>query len=257
MEYAVGIDLHGTLMEDKEYIREDLKNQLITALNAVKGFCSFYVATGNDLMFVKRKIPDDVLSIFDSLILETGCVLSDGEAEEVLVSGDICDKIRKFEDELKGLRWEWVYKFDRRLTSIAAFTKYGFSPGECSRDVCGKVVDAGLKGICYVTYSSVAVDVVPNGFSKLTGLKHVAGDLKTIGIADSMNDIQLHLGTDISFAPSNISPELEKKIAESGRTLMKLSDADELVDNITYVASYPATEGVIEVLDFLSASQPP
>ncbi len=252
MDYAIGVDLHGTLMEDGEYIREDLKKPLIDALNAVRGVYRLYVATGNDLTFVKRKIPGEVLSLFDGLILETGCVLSDGSCEEVLVESEVVSKIKGLESRLRGEGFDWVYKFDRRLAMIAAFTRYGQSPRERKRDVANRVERWGAGEFCYVTYSSVAVDVVPNGFSKLTGIKRAADGLGVIGIADSMNDIDLHLGSDFSFAPSNIAPELRAGLLGGGRRVVELENARKVESQTTYVASKPATEGVIEVLDFLA-----
>jgi hydroxymethylpyrimidine pyrophosphatase-like HAD family hydrolase len=252
VKYAIGIDLHGTLMEDEEYILEELQKPLIDALTCVSGFARLYVATGNDLTFVRRKIPPEVLSVFDKMVLETGCVIGDGISEEVLVDSEEVTRIKEMEERLKWEEYLWVHKFDRRLASIAAFTKYGESPMECSKVVWEKVREYGLDDVCYVTYSSVAVDVVPNGFSKMTGLKKLAGDLKTIGVADSMNDIHMHLGSDISFAPSNINEELRKSLIDSGRNICNISEAPELREKTTYVAGKPATEGVIEILEFLS-----
>ncbi len=44
MEYAVGIDLHGTLLEDEEYIKDELVEPLLEALDAVEKRFGLYLA---------------------------------------------------------------------------------------------------------------------------------------------------------------------------------------------------------------------
>jgi hydroxymethylpyrimidine pyrophosphatase-like HAD family hydrolase len=248
MGYALGLDLHGTLIEDGELIRPELRRPLIEALEAVKGDCRLFVCTGNDLTFLRRKISSDILSLFDGFILETGCVYSDGAGERVLTGPGVAASSRELEAKLKGFSDPEVYKFDRRLTSIAIFTRYGHSPAEYKVKVEERVRSLGYDGLFYTTHSSVAVDVVPRGFDKFTGLKAVSDGLKTVGVADSMNDIHLHIGCDYSFAPKNIGEGLRRALMESGRDVVALSDAVEIVKGVTYVADGPATEGVIQIL---------
>jgi hydroxymethylpyrimidine pyrophosphatase-like HAD family hydrolase len=253
MRFAVGVDLHGTLMEDGEYIRPELLGGLIAALKSARRVCRLYVCTGNDLSFVKRKIPPDVLGLFDGMVLETGCVLSGGDDERVLVDSGVIGRVKELETRLRGYCDPEAYKFDRRLASIAIFTKYGHQPAEYWRKVEERVKGLGYWDAVYTTHSSVAVDVVPKGFSKYTGLKAFAGGLETAGVADSMNDLQLHLQSDYSFAPSNIGAELRGKLIESGREIARLSDAGEIERGVTYVADGHATEGVIQILERLAS----
>jgi len=249
---AVGIDLHGTLMEDREYVRPELLGRLVEALSRVKSFSRLYVCTGNDLSFVKRKVPAEILSLFDGLVLEHGCVLSFGDDERVQVPAGTVGRVKALEASLKSYDDPELYKFDRRLTSAALFTRWGFSPAEYMAKIAERVRLHGGGGLVYVTHSSVAVDVVPLGYTKASGLRAVAAGLPTVAVADSMNDVQLHLESAYSFAPSNISGRLKAALEEAGRAVSRLSEAEELGRGVTYVADWPATEGVIQVLNALS-----
>jgi hydroxymethylpyrimidine pyrophosphatase-like HAD family hydrolase len=253
MMYAVGIDLHGTLLEDGEFIRPELMSGLLEALRKARRVCRLFICTGNDLLFVRRKVPPDVLSLFDGMVLEHGCVLGSGDEENVLADADTVSDIKALEASLRQFNDVEVYKFARRLASIAIFTKYGHSPAAYKPIIEGRVLDSGYGDIVRTTYSSVAVDVVPLGFNKFTGLTELAGGLKAVGVADSMNDIELHLRTGISFAPSNISTELKRRLEEAGRNVVALPRTGKLEEGSTYVTSGPATEGVIEVLEVLGS----
>ena len=247
--FCVGVDLHGTLIEDRELIRGELTEPLIAALSAARDYCRLFICTGNDLTFVKRKIPPEILGLFDGMVLETGCVISDDQSEDVLVCEETAEAMRALEAELMKFGDRWVYKFDRRLAAIVLFTKYGFAPHECSKIVDERVRDLGYSDLAYTTYSSVAVDVIPKGYSKMSGLLRVSGGLATVGVADSMNDIQLHLGSDISFAPSNISDELRQRLLDAKRCVVELEKVKKPVLGTTYVASGSATAGTIQILE--------
>jgi hydroxymethylpyrimidine pyrophosphatase-like HAD family hydrolase len=252
MRFAVGVDLHGTLIEDGEFVRPELMERLVLALMAAKGACRLFVCTGNDLSFVRRKVPSAVLALFDGMVLETGCVLSSGQDERVLVGPDVVGRMKELEGMLRAFGDGEVYKFDRRLASIAIFTRYGVSPAGYMPRVAGRVESLGYCGFAYTTHSSVAVDVVPRGFTKMTGLEAVAGGLRTVGVADSMNDLEMHLGSDYSFAPSNISPRLVERLRSEGRDVLPLPGAEDVVGGVTYVAGGSATEGVIQILEALA-----
>ena len=72
-----GIDLHGTLLSDDEVIMKNTEKDLINLLKKKPSFLKNYICTGNDLGFIKRKIPKNILDLFDGAVLETGCVFSE------------------------------------------------------------------------------------------------------------------------------------------------------------------------------------
>jgi len=102
VEYAVGVDLHGTLIEDGEYVRSELLEGLKAAFRGLGDSFRLFVCTGNDLPFVARKVPEDVLGFFDGLVLEHGCVLSDGVGEEVIVGEETVQAVKEMEEGLRS-----------------------------------------------------------------------------------------------------------------------------------------------------------
>ncbi|MFH1760820.1 MAG: hypothetical protein ABIA63_06935, partial [bacterium] len=58
-KYLVGIDLHGTLLDDQWEIKDHLKEPLAEKLEHLKDFCGVYVCSGNDLTFIKKYIHPD------------------------------------------------------------------------------------------------------------------------------------------------------------------------------------------------------
>lgn len=82
----IGIDLHGTLITNDEIVPAEAVQPLLAAFGRLHGIAKLYLCTGNDLGFVQRKIPEEVLSHFDSYVLETGCVVSNKSDEKVLAS---------------------------------------------------------------------------------------------------------------------------------------------------------------------------
>ena len=152
------------------------------------------------------------------------------------------------EAQLKALGLPWVRRFDRRLAAVALFTEVGVDPAPYARWVDDLVAEKGYDDDFYVTHSSVAVDIVPHGVDKMTGLLKVADGAFTVGITDSLNDLPMHLGADIGFAPKNISNALTEWLAKEGRIMKDLADSATLEHGRTYVAKGYATEGVIEIL---------
>ena len=112
----VGIDLHGTLITDHpEEVPEHALRELTSAMQAVRGRLKLYACTGNDLGFLERKLPHDVLALLDGAVLETGCVTSDLTDERVLVAPAVVARVKELEAQLRTRNFDWVYKFARRL----------------------------------------------------------------------------------------------------------------------------------------------
>ncbi len=238
MAFYIGIDLHGTLLRSKEEdIPERLAEPLRQALLRLKNKAKIFLCTGNDLGFVKRKISSDLLCLCDGFVLETGCVISSGENEIVLVNKEIVGKIKHLESILKQRNFPEVYKFARRLATISMFTKFGIRPEEFFPRIQEAIRDLEFDDIVRVTYSSVAVDIIPRGFNKFTGMKKVAEGNKIIGIADSMNDIELIEQSDFGFIPRNASEKVVERLKSSGKVLQGFGRE---------------TKGLIEILNFLN-----
>jgi hydroxymethylpyrimidine pyrophosphatase-like HAD family hydrolase len=252
--FILGLDLHGTLLEPGEIIRPGLVGPVSAALAKLRGRVARFLCTGNDLAFVKRKVPAPILAQIDGYVLETGCSLSrDGEAEEVITSTAERAAIAGLEAKLRAARFPEIAYFAHRLTTISLFCD---DPRGFFARVDEFTRRSGYYGQVSITYSSVAVDVLPRGYDKHRGLAAAAAGKKTIGVADSMNDAALLAESDYAFAPANLAPELKPLLASRGRSLVPLSKARALTPGVVMVADQKETEGVIAVLAFLDRNMP-
>jgi len=249
-KYIVGLDLHGTLLEPGEVLRPELVPALIAGLRKLSDRAVLFLCTGNDLEFVDRKIPAELRDCFNGYVLETGCSWSqDRFQEKVLTTSEEVALIQDLELKLKEERFPQINYFAHRLTTISMFCD---RPREFIPEVEEAVARLEVQDRVLVTYSSVAVDILPKGYNKFTGLKKVAEGRKTIGIADSMNDAALLLEADFALAPANLAPELKPLLAARGRSVIPLSKTKRLTSQAVPIAAKRETEGVLENLAFLN-----
>jgi hydroxymethylpyrimidine pyrophosphatase-like HAD family hydrolase len=260
LAYIVGLDLHGTLLEPGEVIREELVPEITHALERVRQRALVYLCTGNDKSFVDRKVPESIREILDGYVLETGCSISqDKDTETVLTTMDERRTIKNLERLLKIQEFPEVNYFAHRLTSIAMFTDD--PPGFFIR-VKGFVDETEFREDVDVIYSSVAVDIIPKGYNKFRGLHAAAEGRKTIGIADSINDLPLLMESDYAFSPKNLAPGIIEILSHPGhhyfgrRTIKPLSQASGMQAEAILVAESTETEGVKEILEFLAGNLP-
>jgi len=252
--YILGLDLHGTLLEPGEIIRPELITPVSAGLARLRGRIVRFLCTGNDLEFVKRKIPAPILGQIDGHVLETGCSQSpDGEREQVITSPAERAAIASLERLLRGAVFPEINYFAHRLTTISMFCD---DPRGFHARVDEFTRATQYYGKVSITYSSVAVDVLPRGYDKHRGLAAAAAGKKTIGVADSMNDAALLASSDYALAPANLAPELRPLLAGQGRPAVSLSEAQELRSGVVMVADRKETEGVIAILDFLDREIP-
>lgn len=253
--YVLGLDLHGTLLEPGEIIRDEMVTPVARALSRLAGCVTRFLCTGNDLEFVRRKVPKPILGQIDGCVLETGCSMSpDLEREEVITTEQERGVIKQLEQALRNRSFPAVNYFAHRLTTISMFCD---DPRGFFREVSEFVKAAGFGGVVHVTYSSVAVDILPAGYDKERGLRMAAGGKLTIGVADSMNDRALLERADFAMAPANIAPELRPLLREAGREIVPLDSADRLSKDAVLVAAEGETQGVIRILDFIDRAVPP
>lgn len=242
-KYIIGIDLHGTLLNPKWEIEAELLPELIEAINRVRGFCKVVLCTGNDLSFVDEVVPKEVRDLLDGYVLETGCSISeDGETEESIVEEETETMIKDLEAKLRQAtedeEFPEVKYFGKRQATISMFTVdkgEGLHPNVILDRVVNLVNKLGYADQVFVTRSDVAVDIIPAGHNKMTGLKKMANGLKTIGIADSLNDRALIKEADHSYVPANASKDL----------------INEFKDSIN-VCTQKNTRGVIEALNHIA-----
>ncbi len=227
---TIGIDMHGTLVpSDTEDVAAQHVGALIEAMRAarVKAGARLYLCTGNDFAYVRERLNPAVLSEFTGFVLECGCVVRSGSTTEVLVSPETTFSMRRLETELRNARLPGLRFFGHREAIVTAFNAW--PDGDPSSKASAETLDllastvrsvvAEMNMECRVSVmkAGVAVDVVPVGHSKLTGLLFVAGSTDTFAIADSMNDADLLLGTDRALIPLDAQRDLIDHIRVSGR----------------------------------------
>jgi hydroxymethylpyrimidine pyrophosphatase-like HAD family hydrolase len=261
-EFVIGIDLHGTLLDDEWRIDPKLNGELTDAIKDVRKFSEVVTCTGNDLTFIQEHIPRMIRTQFEGHVIETGCTFSNGAVEEPLVSDKemvmIQELTAKLKDDVEKSKIPHVLYFGRRLATISLFTVdkgRGMHPGEILEIVKQRVKDHGFEKDVMVTRSNVAVDVIPRNHDKASGLKAYAKKRsipKTMGIADSLNDHALMEKADFGFMPANASPELIGELINKGKFVKSLENADPILTPDTIIlATQRNTQGVIEILHFI------
>ncbi len=254
MKLYVGVDLHGTLLTDREILEPGSVQSIETALKNLSGRgIRAVVCTGNDLPFLYRKI-GLLLPHFSGAVLETGAVTSpDLRIEQLLVGKATVLAVKALERYLKNCGLPGVYKFARRLGTISIFTRLGVAPFSLSQEVLARIADHPAASSVRVTYSSVAVDIVPEGFNKWTGMKHFAGAEPVVAIADSMNDLEFLLEADYAFVPSNVESRLLDTLKDAGKNIDDIEkDFTSLERGVVYRSSKRATYAVSDILSKIS-----
>jgi len=258
-KYVVALDLHGTLLDPAWSIPGPAAGHLCSVIDSLRDRCRFCIATGNDLEFVHQHVPAALLKRIDAVILETGAVLAAGERELVLAGDAAIGRIRELERHLRADLPGEVLFLGRRLASISLFTRSedgGTDPARLHLRILARVAELGFAGEVTVTHSDVAVDIIPAGFSKYTGVLRFAGTSPTIGIADSLNDLALIRDADSAFLPANASPALLTALQAAGRAIIPL-EAGRWPDPSEAGQSGRAyTDGVLDILAFLAEHLP-
>jgi len=244
----IGLDLHGTLLNKNEKIEEKFHQPLMEVLKKLKTKAKMYICSGNDLPFVKQVIPADVFAIFDGFVLETGCVFSDGEKENVKTPESVQEKAQELRRELEKQKFPEVNEFRRRLTTVSLFCN---KPKEFFYKIEDFLQKSIYRNDFEVTYSNVAVDVIPKSWDKFVGMKMIAGKGTIISVADSMNDFGLLNKSHFSFVPANAPKEVLDKLKVEGKKIVSINQT-KLEPNTVVVANKSETEGVLEILDFVS-----
>jgi len=253
-EYIIGIDLHGTLLDRDWEIKEGLIKNLKDKIKNIKDRSEIFTCTGNDITFVEKHIPEEIFDLFDGFVLETGCVISDGKKETPITRPEEIEMIKKLEKELKKQNFKELDYFARRLSTISLFTKDPYNkniPRDFHPIVENKVKELGYKDDVFVTYSSVAVDIIPKGYNKATGINHIAEDRKTIGIADSLNDSHLLTDCTQAFIPTNAPVELLDYLKQKNKKISNIDTGPSLFSGEVIQSNKGFTESVIEALDFI------
>jgi len=255
-EYLISIDLHGTLLDKDENLSQDSEKILVSLLLSKPSCVKIYICTGNDLGFLERKLSKKLLDLFDGVVLETGVIISlDKKNKEVLVTSSVVKEIKAIQESLIDNDYSEIYKFADRMASISMFMKHEESVFDFYKKIKKKM--SNIEDKFRVTYSSVAVDIIPVGFNKFTGIKEIQRKLtgkrnyKIIAIADSINDYELLRDSDISFLPFNCNKKVISGLEEHKMRSIDLQSTKDVLanENCFYISNKKTTFGVIEILE--------
>lgn len=258
---VIGIDLHGTLLNEKWEIAEETSASLVAVLKRLKDSSYLFVCSGNDLSFVKRVLPVELFEIFDGFVLENGCVFSNGNNEELLVSEKQVSQIKSLENRLKKESLPDLIYYGNRLSTISLFTKdkgSGVSPYNLYLLLKEQLETDIRKDEIIITHSDVAVDILPAGNSKYNGIDKICPGLRVFAVADSYNDLEFLLKASGSFLPDNCSAHLEEELMRKGCSIMPLNRYKDGTEQMNvYKSNYSYTEGVLDILYRLEKSLQP
>ncbi len=251
-EYIIGIDLHGTLLNKNWTIEEAEYKKLISNITVLKNKAQFYICSGNNSGFLLDYLPLELLEIMDGFVLETGCVLYSQGSSQILTSIQQQKIMRELKNKLAGEDLPDFLFFADRLTTISLFTRNeqkGNSPEKLYKHIRHLLETWNLTQEVFLTHSDVAVDIIPQGFHKYEGLSKIATQVKFVGIADSVNDLDLLEKCDYAFVPANFTPSLKYFLT---KPMKALGESSELDQNKVFISSYPYTQAVNQVLEFLA-----
>jgi hydroxymethylpyrimidine pyrophosphatase-like HAD family hydrolase len=253
-KYIIAIDLHGTLLDESWQIHKDIQNDLLKSMTALQDFADFIICTGNDYSFVEHHVPSDVLKLFKGCILESGTIYKDQTSSMSLSNETTAEYIVELRDFFVCKNYSFVKYFGERQSTISLFT-VDQSGGEVPSTFLTTVLKDFNTHIhadkFYVTWSNVAIDIIPYGFSKWTGINHLANDKKVISFLDSYNDKEIALNSDFVFLPSNSSPELIKTLRQNNKLVFDLGKFH-FINNHCYLSKKSYTSSVLDGLKYLS-----
>ncbi|MBW6516499.1 MAG: HAD hydrolase family protein [Candidatus Cloacimonetes bacterium] len=255
-DYIIGIDLHGTLLNNNWTIAPESLPELISVLSAIRSKSYIFICSGNDFSFVKEVLPTSVRELIDGYILENGCSFSDGIKEQLLITDHQVDLIKALEEDLKKTALPDLLLYGNRLATVSLFTKnrvVGVSPFNLYAYLKDHLQNHPSYNDIYITHSDVAVDILPAGNSKFSGIAKFSQNNKIIALADSCNDWEFLSQADLSFVPQNVTPHLVEKCRLNDLTLFPLSAFSlQNIDKTIYKSDFCYTSGVIDILKKLS-----
>ena len=251
----IAIDLHGTLLGLDWKTTADSREELISLLSEMKANFDFYICTGNDFTFVEKYIDKEIQKNIHGYILESGCVVYKCLNKTLLTDDITMRKAKEIEEYFISLKLPFIKHFAKREASVSIFT-YDENGGEEPVKHFDIITDILNKhkhsDSFYTTWSNVAIDIIPNGFSKWTALKDCANDSLIISFMDSYNDKEIALNSDLCVMPNNVSHELIAHLRNNNKLVYQLNKFHFLKNN-GYITESSYTKGVIEGLKYLKS----
>jgi len=255
--YIIALDLHGTLLDLNWKISRGHQSELVSLLKEISHIADIYVCTGNDHTFVEKYVPADILKCVDGCVLETGCMIYKTSQKNFLTNDNTISKVSSLHEFFKAKKYPFVKYFANREASISMFTcdeSGGEEPVKYYETVRNDLQNHEYSDLFYVTWSNVAIDIIPIDISKWNALKHISEDRCIISFMDSFNDKEIALNSDYSFLPKNASVELINYLRSNTKLVFPLSKFHFLRD-YAYVTESSYTKSIIEGLSTFKKSE--
>jgi len=250
-KYVIAVDLHGTLLNSHWKISERLRRPLLSALEQVASVADVYICSGNDFSFIQQYVGEDILAHMKGCVLESGCLLHDFTTPTYLIDEDLHYKVKELEKYLMAKKFPFIKYFGKREATISLFTcdENGGDPPKRYFDIIQHDLDRHkYADLFYLTFSNVALDIIPYGYSKWSAISHIADARTVVAFIDSYNDREIALYSHITFLPKNSSPVLIEYLTQNQKSVMPV-EAYQFAEDTACMLSKKYTEGVIEGLE--------
>ncbi|MCK9328417.1 MAG: HAD hydrolase family protein [Candidatus Cloacimonetes bacterium] len=249
-KWIIAIDLHGTLLNNEWKILKNDQLELAKLMDELVDMADFYICTGNDYSFVKEYVPEIILNKIKGCVLETGCIVFEDKQQVNYIDNEIQSQLNDLKEYLQAKRYSFVKYFAKRESTISIFTndnEGGKNPFEFYQLLSEDVSKHPFGESFYLTWSSVALDIVPVGFSKWATLKKLAEDKLIVSFMDSFNDKDIAKNSFLTFLPSNSSEKLISYLRSENKLVFPLSKFH-TVKNQVFISTKAFSEGVIDGL---------
>ncbi|MCL2063285.1 MAG: HAD hydrolase family protein [Candidatus Cloacimonetes bacterium] len=280
-KYIIAFDLHGTLLDLNWNISNEHLQEILSLLNDLNSIADFFIITGNDYSFVEKHLPKELIDMMSGFVLETGSYilmpkykfdkdntllsiyLDDMESSNKHCSHDwikICNELLAYFQEKK---YSFIKYFGNRKASISIFTcdeNGGEDPLKFYDIIQNDLNQHKFGDLFFLTWSNVALDIIPNDVSKWIALKSIAeylnnqinfqSPISIISFVDSYNDREIAEYSNYSILPSNCSKSLIEHLRKKNKLVLPLNRFH-FIENLVYISENKYTLGVIEGLKFL------
>ncbi|MCL1827716.1 MAG: HAD hydrolase family protein [Candidatus Cloacimonetes bacterium] len=255
-DYIVALDLHGTLLDEQWKISATQTRELIHLMKSLEGYASFYVCTGNDYDFVEKHLPADILALIDGLVLESGCILYEKRVKTYQVEDKALASAKDLHSFFTGQSYPFVRYFGKREATVSLFTsddKRQKPPADYVEVIKKDFSKTAYADDFYVTWSNVAIDIIPKDISKWSLINKIKNSACVIAFMDSYNDKEICEFSDFAILPKNTTDSLIHHLRWNNKLVFPLHKFH-IFSNQCYISQKPFADAVIEGLLALKES---
>ena len=252
-KYIIAFDLHGTLLDEQWLIKDNDLSDIIFLLESISPLADFYIITGNDETFVKDYLPDKLLKYINGLVLESGSIIKNNSNKTYLINENIISYANELKQYLIKKNFDFIKYFGNREATISLFTKDengGEDPLLFCDIVRNELKQCNVFEHFYLTFSNVAIDIIPLNISKWNALNHIVEDKTIFSFVDSYNDKDIAENSLYTFLPANSSNKLLDYLHLKNKLIFPLRKFH-LIKKSVYISNESYTRAVIDGLKYI------